>query len=219
LSQFETLLWVGLAILSPALATPAWPRIVSFLELPESTQDLANRLAPWLWGIVPAYLALITGAIPARFFGLTGHSPLAWFGGAIICGALVGVAALVRWPDGTWPKPTRGVLDEPRWALYRAAGVLWITRPEAGLLIGLGLALLEWTICFKPWKRSLKKTLRSWRTTKADSWWPAGSWETMARIAGSSLIFATTRNFWLTALTQTVLLGMVRRNWSNDSTS
>jgi hypothetical protein len=193
--------------------------MVSFLKLSESTQDLAQRLAPWLWGIVPAYLALITGAIPARFFGLTGHSPLAWFGGAIICGALVGIAVLVHWPDGAWPNPTQGVLDEPRWALYRAAGVLWMPSPEQGLLMGLALGLVEWAIFFKPWKGPLHKTLRGWRTDEVDTQWSPGTWETVVRVASSSLIFATTRNFWLTALTQAVLLGMVRRNWPNDSTA
>ncbi len=215
--QLEALFWVGLAILSPALITPAWPRMASFLVLTETTQDLAQRLAPWLWGIVPAYLALITGAIPARIFGLTGQSPLAWFGGAIVCGALVGLAGLVRWPDGTWPNPTRGVLDEPRWALYRAAGVLWMPRPELGLLIGLALGLIEWAIRYRPWKGPLLKTLRMWRTEEVDSRGPAGTWETVARVAGSSLIFAATRNFWLTALTQAVLLSMVRRSWPDDS--
>ena len=219
MSQLEALFWVGLAILSPALATPVWPRMVSVLKLSESTQDLAQRLAPWLWGFVPAYLALITGAIPARFFGLIGHSPLAWFGGAIICGALVGLAGLVSWTEGSWPTPTRGVLDEPRWALYRAAGVLWMPRPELGLLIGLALGLVEWAICFKPWKGPLLKTLRMWRTAEVDTRWPAGTWETVVRVAVSSLIFATTRNFWLTALTQAVLLGMVRRKWPDDSTA
>jgi len=219
LIQLEALFWVGLAVLSPALIRPAWPPMVSLLKLSESTQDLSHRLAPWLWGIVPAYLALITGVIPARLFGLTGHSPLAWFGGAIICGALVGLAALVRWPDGSWPTPTRGVLDEPRWALYRAAGVLWLPRPEAGLLIGLALGLLEWAITFKVWKGPLLTSLQTWRTAELDSSWPAGTWETVIRIAGSSLVFALTRNFWLTALTQAVLLGMVRRSWPDESTT
>ncbi len=217
--QLEALFWVGLAILSPALAKPAWPRMISLLKLSESTQDLTQRLAPWVWGIGPAYFALISGAIPARFFGLTGHSPLAWFGGAILCGALVGLAALVQWPEGTWPTPTQGVLDEPRWALYRAAGVLWMPRPELGLLMGLALGLVEWAIRYRLWKRPLLKTLRTCRTAEVDSRWPAGTWETVARVAGSSLIFAATRNFWLTALTQAVLLGMVRRNWLNDSTA
>ena len=189
--------------------------MASLLKLSESTQDLAQQLAPWLWGIVPAYLALITGAIPARFFGLTGHSPLAWFGGAIVCGALVGLAALAPWPEGDWPTPTHGVLDEPRWALYRAAGVLWVPRPELGLLIGLGLGLIEWAICFKPWMGPLKETLRSRRTAEVDVGWSPGTWETVARVAGSSLLFASTRNFWLTALSQAVLLGMVRRNSLN----
>ena len=217
--QLEALFWVGLAVLSPALIRPTWAPMVSLLKLSESTQDLARRLAPWIWGIVPAYLALITGAIPARLFGLTGVPPLAWFGGAIICGALVGLAALVRWPDGTWPTPTRGVLDEPRWALYRAAGVLWLPRPELGLLLGLILGVLEWAIFFKVWKGPLLTSLQTWRSPELDSSWPAGTWETVVRVAGSSLIFAITRNFWLTALTQAVLLGMVRRNWPDDSSS
>lgn len=215
MTQWEAAFWVGLAILSPALAKPTWPSVVSLFSLSESLQDLAQRLAPWLWGIVPAYLALISGAVPARFFGLTGYSPLAWFGGAIISGALIGLAALIRWPEGGWPTPTRGVLDEPRWALYRAAGVLWIPRPELGLLVGLALTLVEWAICFSPWKGPLKETLRTWRTAEIDARWPPGMWETLARMASSSLLFATTRNFWLTALSQAVLLGMMRRNHSD----
>ncbi|MFQ5944147.1 MAG: hypothetical protein ACE5JF_11390 [Anaerolineales bacterium] len=208
MAQVEAAFWVGLGLLSPALVRPAWPRAVSLLGLSESAQDLVRRLGPWLWGIAPAYLALISGAVPARFFGLTGHSPLAWFGGAIFCGALIG---LVRRPQGDWPTPTLSVLDEPRWALYRASGMLWIPHPELGLLIGLAMALAEWAICFQPWKGPLKKTLHTWRAAEVDARWPAGTWETMARLAGSSLIFATTRNFWLTALSQMVLLGMLRR--------
>jgi hypothetical protein len=206
---------VGLAILSPALARPAWPRAISLFSLSDSTRALAQRLAPWLWGIVPAYLALISGAIPARFFGLTGHSPLTWFGGAVICGALIGLAALIRWPEAAWPTSARGVLDEPRWALYRAAGILWIPGPELGLLMGLVLALVEWAIRFRPWKGPLKETLRKWRTAEVDAQWPPGTWETLARMAGSSLLFATTHNFWLTALSQAVLLRMMRRNHSS----
>lgn len=216
MTQWEAAFWVGLAILSPALARPAWPWVVSLLHLTDSIPDLAQRLAPWLWGIVPAYLALISGAVPARFVGLTGQAPLDWFGGAILSGALIGLAALIRWPEGDWATLTRGVLDEPRWALYRAAGVLWLPRSELGLLIGLALALLEWAICFRPWKGSLIEALRTWRTDEVESQWPTGTWETVARMAGSSLLFASTRNFWLTVLSQAVILAMMRRN--NSST-
>ena len=199
--------WVALAILSPVLAELTWPRVRPKVA---SWIDLAERIGPWLWGIGPAYLALITGAIPARFFGLTGHSAFAWFGGAIICGALIGIAALLSWPAGEWPKPTRGVLDEPRWALYRAAGILWLGRIELGLLLGLGLALLEWSARFRPWRNGDGLSLR------ASTNWRAGTWETLARIAGSALVFALTRNFWLTALTQAVFLGMIRRSIALD---
>ena len=216
MTQWEVGFWVGLALISPVLARPAWPRAVSLLSLSDSTQDLLRSLAPWLWGIGPAYMALISGAIPARFFGLTGRSPLAWFGGAIICGALIGLTASIQWPKGAWPTPTRGVLDEPRWALYRAAGIFWIPNPEWGLLMGLALALLEWTIRFRPWKGALKETPRRWRV---DAHWPPGMWETLARMAGSSLLFGITRNFWLTAVSQAVLLRMVRRKHLNDSSS
>lgn len=202
---------MGLAILSPALARPAWPRAISLLRLSESTQDLAQRLAPWLWGIVPAYLALISGAVPARFVGLTGQSPQAWLGGAALSGAIIGLMASIRRPEGDWPTPTRGVLDEPRWALYRAAGVLWLPGYEWGLLTGLVLALLEWAICFRPWKGPLQEGLRAPRMEELESKWPTGTWETVARIAGSSLLFAATRNFWLTAVSQAVFLGVMRK--------
>jgi hypothetical protein len=78
---------------------------------------------------------------------------------------------------------------------------------------------MEWAIFFKVWKGPLLPSLRTWRTAELDSSWPAGTWETVVRVAGSSLIFALTRNFWLTALTQAVLLGMVRRSWPDESTA
>ncbi len=212
MSQVEAVIWVGLALLLPVLAHIAWQPAVTRLQLSDSSQDLVGRVAPWIWGIGPAYLALITGAIPARFFGLSGHSPLAWFGGAVICGALIGIAGLIRWPQASWPAPARGILDEPRWALYRAAGILWIAKPQLGILIGLVIALLEWVLRYQPWKGPLGEILRGRRAEDFYGEWQAGTWETIARIAVSAILFALTRNFWLTALSGAVLLGMLRRD-------
>jgi hypothetical protein len=36
-------------------------------------------------------------------------------------------------------------------------------------------------------------------------------WQTLARLASSSVVFALTRNFWLTALAQAGLLILLRR--------
>lgn len=199
---WEAAFWVGVALLSPIAAEVIWPRLS--IRLGEQA-EIAERFAPWAWGLIPAYLALITGAVPARDLGLTGHSPFAWFGGALICGALIGIAALLRWPKGDWPEPTRGVLDEPRWALYRGAGLLWIAGPAPGLLIGLGLSLLEWGIRFQPWKTRRGRDPRRWQA-------PPGTWETLLRMASSASIYTLTRNFWLTAIFQAALLSVIRRD-------
>jgi hypothetical protein len=95
---------------------------------------------------------------------------------------------------GSWPTPVRGALDEPRWALYRAAAALWLGDPQYALLAGLGLAVVEWSLSSVPKLR--KDPLR---------------WETMARIASSSVIFALTRSFWLTLVTQAIMLELLRR--------
>jgi len=186
--RWEAVFWVGLAVGSPVLTQVFWPRLKDRLG---DWAELAERFAPWAYGLILAYLALISGAIRARDAGLIGHRPLAWVGGALVGSVWLGLAAFWKPREGNWPEPSRGVLDEPRWTLYRAAGSLWVGHFQLGVLVGLGLAALEWWL--------------GWRARRV------ADWETLARIASSAVVFVLTRNFWLTALSQAALLAILRR--------
>lgn len=184
-------MWVGLAVASPALATKLWPRVRARLG---DWAELVERFAPWAHGFGPAYLALFTGAIQAREAGLLGHQPLAWVGGTLAIAIWLGLATAWRPPAARWPEPARGVLDEPRWTLYRAAGSQWLEQPQLGALVGLALALSEWGLGGRVQGRV--------------------EWQTLARLASSTIVFALTRNFWLTSLAQAGLLILLRRGRS-----
>lgn len=183
-------LWVALALVGPAAVEILWPAL---RRQASRWAPYLRSFAPWLHGVGPAYLALITGAIGARHFGLTGQPALTWAGGSLFCAGWLVISSRLLRPEGRWPKPARGVLDEPRWALYRAAGAAWIASAPLGVLIGLGLAAAE-------------LALR----------WGAGlgqrplPWEALARVASSSVLFAVTGNFWLTLVTQGLALFLLR---------
>ena len=189
--QWETVVWVGLAVASPALAARLWPRFRARLG---EWAELVERFAPWAHGFGPAYLALFSGALQARQAGLLGHPPLAWVGGTLASVIWLGLVTARRPSAARWPEPTRGVLDEPRWTLYRAAGAQWLGQPQIGWLVGLALGVSEW---------GLSGRVRG----RVD-------WLTLARLASSTTVFALTRNFWLTALAQAGLLILLRRGRS-----
>jgi hypothetical protein len=173
---------------APVAAALAWPRLSSRLG---SWADLVTRFAPWAHGLGPAYLALLRGAIRARDAGLAGFTPLDWAAGILACVIWAWLAASKSPEAASWPEPGRGVLDEPRWTLYRAAGNRWLGQAQAGWLVGLGLGLVEW---------GLAARLRG-----------RPDWQTLARVASSAVVFALTRNFWLTVLAQAGWLALLRR--------
>ena len=194
---WEAVLWTALATLSPSISSLIWPRIEQRLE--RWAEPMA-AFGPWLHGVAPAYLALVTGAILSRDAGLRGHDTVAWVGGAFVCAlvlAAVGFTLRSRMTHTAWPDPLRALADEPRWTLYRAAGALWTWSHALGTAIGLGLALAEWIL-----------THRLWRAEGVQRKEVGG---TLVRIATSTLFFALTRNFWLTALSQFVLMTLLRR--------
>ncbi len=194
---WEALLWTALAVLSPSLSGAIWLRIEG--RIGEWAESL-RALGPWVHGVAPAYLALITGAILSRDAGLRGHDPAAWIGGAFICAlilAAVGIARRHRSPLAVWPDPLQAMADEPRWTLYRAAGALWTWSHALGTAVGLGLSLIEWALAYRPWRFDPARRLA------------AGA--VLARMASSTLFFALTRNFWLTALSQYLLMTLLRR--------
>jgi len=196
---WEALLWSALTALSPAAAAATWPRWKPRLGL---AGEPLERIAPWLHGVGLAYLALIRGAILSRDAGLRGHDPVAWLAGGVACAALLGCILVVTRRPGLgipWPDPLHALADEPRWALYRAAGALWFnfSSHALGTGVGLGWAVLEWAVT----NRTRLGAIRQHPEV-------AGR---LLRLASSTLIFLATRNFWLTCLSGGIVLAVLRR--------
>jgi len=196
---WEALIWSALAALSPAAAGVAWPRWKPRLGI---AGEPLERIAPWLHGVGLAYLALIRGAILSRDAGLRGHDLVAWLAGGVACAALLGCILAVARRRGLgmpWPDPLRGLADEPRWALYRAAGALWFnfSSHALGTGVGLGWAVLEWAVTNRTRLGEIRRHPEA-----------AG---TLLRLAASTLIFLVTRNFWLTGLSGGILLSALGR--------
>jgi hypothetical protein len=184
--EFRAVLWVGLSVSVPAAAAWAWPRI---RERSGTALDLLLPLAPWAHAILPGYLALITGSVLGRDFGLYGVGPARITSGVIACAAALAASALARrWIQPPRISPVDALLEEPRWALYRAAGLLWLPGPWAGIVFGLGLAIAEIGLSAKWWSREAR--------ARQETWFP------VLRAALSAVVFAATRSFWLTAATQ-----------------
>lgn len=199
------MLWTAFAVATPAAVRLLRPHLEPRLG---SRATHARALAPWVYGLLPAYLALITGAISRRDAGLYGFRALGWLIGLAADGIALAVFAVgLRSRRGTraaaqtveagLPDPLRGALDEPRWALYRAAGRSWIGDATLGVGFGLGCALVEWALTRSPWRPEARANPQTWLL--------------LARMAASSLFFALSGNLWLTALAQGGLLAMTRR--------
>lgn len=217
---WEAALWAALALSAPTAASWLWPRLRPRLG---EWGSAAEALGPWLHGLLPAYLALVTGAVSGRDAGLFDHSWGDWASGVLACGAGLVAAAILAW----WrplplriPSPLDGALDEPRWALYRGAGALWAGAWTPGVFIGLGLAVLEWMAVVQPWRRrsSSEATLagRRWRILGGLA---PEEWGILFRMALSAALFLATRNLWLTAATQAGVLALLRPRLSSRSDS
>ena len=116
------------------------------------------------------------------------------------CAALLGcILAVARRPGlgMPWPDPLRALADEPRWALYRAAGALWFGSHPLGTGGGLGWAVVEWAVT----NRTRLGEIRQHHEA-------AGA---LLRLASSALIFLATRNFWLPCLSGEIRLAVLRR--------
>jgi hypothetical protein len=180
---WEALGWSALAVLSPLLVNLLWIR---WRPPQREYRQLLRSAAPWLHGLGPPYLALITGAILERDLGLRGHDLVEWIAGgafALIFSALW-AAMLVR-VLGLQSNPYL-ILDEPRFALYRATGRLWLVGNHIGLLMGLALALVEWLL---QWR---EKAFRR----EPEAFVP------LVPLASSTLVFALTGNLYLTLAAQ-----------------
>ncbi|HEX9795803.1 MAG TPA: hypothetical protein VGA52_02310 [Anaerolineales bacterium] len=154
------------------------------------------EIGPWLYGLALPYLAVLLGSVSADAMGLYGRAGwLGWSLSAVLLAGLVFLAHRLRQQLTLELPPIRvdrALLDEPRWALYRAAGQLWLVNLPMGLAAGLGLGLIEWVI-----RHQL------WRPEQRDR---PDTCLTLARLAGSTIAFALTGNLLLTAAFQACLL-------------
>ncbi len=194
---WEGLLWAALALAGRPVAQRYWPRLKQ--RAGEWGPWLAG-LAPWADGLLVPYLALISGSILGRDMGLYGQGAGLWLAGALACGLALGVLTLVlrrRHLSIHLNTPLELILDEPRWALYRAAIAQAAASFPAGILGGFLLASLEWCLRRRPWTAKQRGEL--------------SLWEPLLRAALSAALFAATRNLWLTAATQAALALLVRR--------
>lgn len=191
---WEATLWIALGVLAPAV------RRVNLGRLEGAALPL-SRLSPWLHGVFLPYVALVSGAVFPADMGIFGRH--GWVGWAVAAGGcllvLASVARLRRkiTTHVPWASPTRSALDEPRWALYRAAGALWTGSFWLGALGGLAAAMLEWGLANAVWRS--QNRLRDQVCTD------------LMRLSASSLLFSLSGNLWLSLLTQAGIAAIIRQ--------
>lgn len=219
--ELEAAVWVGISLGAPAAAAWVWPR----LEGPWRVWAETLRPLPrWAHAILPAYLALLHGAVFGRDLGLYGPGSGWVAGGVLAAVAGLGAAfAALRWlgprlhtprppsngespvpgspthsrrsappRGGSVPSPVVALQEEPRWALYRAAGILWLRSPALGVALGVLLAGFDVFLAAGAW--------RSESRLRPETWAP------LLRAGFSAALFLVTRSFWITAAVQVAIL-------------
>jgi hypothetical protein len=154
------------------------------------------------YGLLPAYLAWIRGAVTGRDLGLHLGWAQAAVGVAVVAGCvLVAELALKRtgWRGSVrerlGPGPTSlGLLDTPRWALYRAAGTVWTGSPLTGTFVGSLIGLTEVIL------RSGRLPSLSSREDRVRLIW----------LAAGFLLLGVTGSLWLTLAAQAGLTWLTR---------
>jgi len=200
-------IWVAATLAAPPAAKEIYRRLGSRLE------TWAAEIAFWsqaAYGVLPLYLAWVTGAVIGRDCGISGLALADWMSGTVICGLLLVLLAtslrlssakrVVRaWynPDGSWLY----LFDEPRWAFTRGAGAAVFVDSAAAQLIGLGLGAVEWVI-------------RGGRPTRGT---PPEVWAGLVRLGVSAGLFALTHNLWLILLTQAAAHALMLRSRRDSS--
>jgi hypothetical protein len=192
--RYEALAWSLLEVFAPLLGREARRRLAS----------IAREwvvLAGWAYDLLIPYLALILGSISGRDAGLTHLPTFTWFPAGLACLAGLAVAWFLQARLPNRPRPYAPPLDairpEARLALYRAAMALWIPDMTIAIAVGGLLALAEWGL-----------DVRIWRREPPDS----SAISRLLRIVFSGLIFWGTRNLWLTAAMQAVIVWLTARN-------
>ncbi len=191
----EAFFWVAAQLALGVMGAALWPRLRPQAGTAADGVATAGR---WLYALALPYLALLLGSLSARDMGLVGldaqpYGLSDWLP-ALAWAAAWGVAAggLYAWgriyPGAT---PGNALLDECRWAFYRGAALGWVapglptpSQRLLGVLLGLGLAALEWGL------------LRSVRLAAGEPVPPAAG--TFARAWLSAFVFLFSRNLWVT---------------------
>jgi hypothetical protein len=187
----------GLFWCALALAWPALEGLAGILGWPWGLPVWVRRLhpGPWVGSVGLAYLALLSGAVSARDYGLDVGGTLLSIPHileALCLGSILAWGSLrLRAGDGPFT-----VLEEPRWALYRALGWAWSGSLGLGLMIAVACALLERIL------ERLRTTGSLQIITQDRSW--------LLRVIYSNSLFGLTMNFWLLLLGRAVD-GVLRR--------
>lgn len=195
--RWEAAAWSAVGLLGPVIASRYWPQVRE--RLPDDLV-IVEQAWPWLYGLVPPYLALISGAVVARDLGLRVDGWLGWALDLVLAGGVAAGLGLASTRLDSEPQTEAGwgaLLDEPRWSLYRAAAGLWVGFTPLALLIGLALTLVEWATRYRAW---VPEKRRDNRTCLA-----------LLRAASSALLFAVTWNLWVTVAGQALITWWLRR--------
>lgn len=200
----EAVLW-SLALLgSPIVASWVWPWL---RERCGDWREPLETAAPWAHSLLLPYLALLTGSIIGRDGGLYGHSMAGWTSATVACGLGLAAAALflrTRPIQLPWSHTLSETLrEEPRWAMYRASAALWAGSFPISVAIGTALAFAETAV----WVIREEKTNRFTLANGAR----------LMRALFSGLLFGLTRNFWLTAATQTAIAALFNMPRSKET--
>lgn len=196
--RWEAAAWSVVSLLSPVIAMRYWPRLRE--RLPDGLL-IGEQVWPWLYGLAPPYLALISGSVVARDLGLRVDGWLHWLLDLLLAGVVVTAIGFAWSRLESEPRTEPGwsvLLDEPRWSLYRAAAGLWVGFTPLALLVGLALALGEWAVRYEVW---IEGKRREQRTCLA-----------LLRAASSALLYALTRNLWVTIAGQALISWWLNRH-------
>lgn len=181
------LLWCALTLSWPVFQSlgsdlvqgAAWPRRMERLHL-----------STWIGSVGLPYLALLSGAVSVRDYGLVLAGVSSWIP-RVLVSLLLGLALALalfsmHFPGG---ESSLQILEEPRWALYRALAWAWGGSLGLALVAAVAAAVLE---------RILERVIRGGRlrATSHDRGW-------LCRVIYSNLVFGLTFSFWM------VLLGRV----------
>lgn len=198
--RWEALLWSLLAIIAPAVAGKIWRRLDP--ALPDWLDPLIDG-AGWLHGLMLPYAALLLGSIPGGLLGLYAITLFGWIAGGLACSlGLIAVVLVYKLRPKATLQPRRALerwKDEPRWAMYRATGAIWLQDLALGAGLGFVLSIAEWVVS------SMARKTRDF--TRQDR-------EPLYRSGISTILFLVTQNFWITAGTQLVFFVLLEM-WAN----